>query len=70
MLNLPSVRGPCAVRVRTFLSDSLCVLQPHAFIEKLSEHNRSLEEAELKEKQLAALRVDVCSTEALKRLKG
>ncbi|KAI1885904.1 hypothetical protein AGOR_G00208560 [Albula goreensis] len=42
---------------------------PQAFIEQLSTYKRSLEEAELKEKQLSALRVDVCSTEALKRLK-
>lgn len=33
-------------------------------------YKRSLEESELREKQLTALRVDVCSTEALKRLKG
>ncbi|KAI1901528.1 hypothetical protein AGOR_G00035350 [Albula goreensis] len=42
---------------------------PQAFIEQLTVHKHSVEEAELKEKQLAALRVDVCSTEALKRLK-
>ncbi|KAJ8378617.1 hypothetical protein AAFF_G00238290 [Aldrovandia affinis] len=42
---------------------------PQSFIEQLSVHKRTIEEAELKEKQLAALRVDVCSTEALKRLK-
>ncbi len=29
-----------------------------------------MDEIELKEKQLAAMRVDVCSTEALKKLKG
>ncbi|KAJ8273482.1 hypothetical protein GJAV_G00102090 [Gymnothorax javanicus] len=50
-------------------SKILAEFVPQAFTEKLSEHRRSLEEAELKEKQLAALRVDVCSTEALKRLK-
>ncbi|XP_064204748.1 LOW QUALITY PROTEIN: regulation of nuclear pre-mRNA domain-containing protein 2a [Anguilla rostrata] len=50
-------------------SKILAEFAPPAFIEKLSQHRRSLEEAELKEKQLAALRVDVCSTEALKRLK-
>ncbi|KAG5842879.1 hypothetical protein ANANG_G00182440 [Anguilla anguilla] len=50
-------------------SKILAEFAPQAFIEKLSQHRRSLEEAELKEKQLAALRVDVCSTEALKRLK-
>ncbi|KAG7457855.1 hypothetical protein MATL_G00231680 [Megalops atlanticus] len=42
---------------------------PQAFMEQLSSYRRSMEEAELKEKQLAAMRVDVCSTEALKRLK-
>ncbi|KAL4636176.1 regulation of nuclear pre-mRNA domain-containing protein 2 [Arapaima gigas] len=42
---------------------------PQTFIEQLSGYKHSLEEAELKEKQLSALRVDVCSTEALKRLK-
>ncbi|XP_010863810.3 regulation of nuclear pre-mRNA domain-containing protein 2a [Esox lucius] len=42
---------------------------PQAFIEHLSSYHSSVEEVELKEKQLAAMRVDVCSTEALKRLK-
>ncbi|KPP67215.1 hypothetical protein Z043_114217, partial [Scleropages formosus] len=42
---------------------------PQTFIEQLSGYKHSVEEAELKEKQLSALRVDVCSTEALKRLK-
>ncbi|XP_061103630.1 regulation of nuclear pre-mRNA domain-containing protein 2-like [Conger conger] len=42
---------------------------PQTFIEQLSAYKRSVEEAELKEKQLSALRVDVCSTEGLKRLK-
>ncbi|KAJ8267772.1 hypothetical protein COCON_G00129440 [Conger conger] len=50
-------------------SKILAEFAPQAFIEKLSQHSRSLEDTELKEKQLAALRVDVCSTEALKRLK-
>lgn len=44
--------------------------QPQAFIDRLTAYKRSLEENELKEKQLAALRVDTCSTEAFKRLKG
>ncbi|XP_065102408.1 regulation of nuclear pre-mRNA domain-containing protein 2 [Paramisgurnus dabryanus] len=42
---------------------------PPDFIERLASHKRSLEESDLREKQLASLRVDVCSTEALKRLK-
>ncbi|KAK7124457.1 hypothetical protein R3I94_018732 [Phoxinus phoxinus] len=42
---------------------------PSAFIEHLSTYRNSMDEIELKEKQLAAMRVDVCSTEALKKLK-
>ncbi|KAI2653052.1 Regulation of nuclear pre-mRNA domain-containing protein 2 [Labeo rohita] len=42
---------------------------PSAFIEHLSKYRKSMDEIELKEKQLAAMRVDVCSTEALKKLK-
>ncbi|KAG5271100.1 hypothetical protein AALO_G00175880 [Alosa alosa] len=45
---------------------------PQTFIDQLVSHQRSLEEADLRQKQLAALRVDVCnvnSAEALKRLK-
>ncbi|CDR01579.1 unnamed protein product [Oncorhynchus mykiss] len=42
---------------------------PQAFIDHLSKYHSSVEEVSLKEKQLAAMRVDVCSTEALKRLK-
>ncbi|KAJ8289983.1 hypothetical protein GJAV_G00007420 [Gymnothorax javanicus] len=42
---------------------------PQAFIDQLSTYKKSIEEEELREKQLSALRVDVCSTEGLKRLK-
>ncbi|XP_026172559.1 regulation of nuclear pre-mRNA domain-containing protein 2-like isoform X2 [Mastacembelus armatus] len=42
---------------------------PQSLIEQLSRYKRAVAEEELREKQLAALRVDVCSTEALKRLK-
>ncbi|KAJ8005057.1 hypothetical protein DPEC_G00142710 [Dallia pectoralis] len=42
---------------------------PQSFIEQLAGYKRSGEEEELRETQLAGLRVDVCSTEALKRLK-
>ena len=45
-------------------------LQPQSFIEQLAGFKRVVEEEELRETQLTALRVDVCSTEALKRLKG
>ncbi|KAL4624846.1 regulation of nuclear pre-mRNA domain-containing protein 2-like [Arapaima gigas] len=42
---------------------------PNAFRQQLSVYKRSLEEAELKEKQLSALGMDICSTEAFKKLK-
>ncbi|XP_072531693.1 regulation of nuclear pre-mRNA domain-containing protein 2a [Salminus brasiliensis] len=42
---------------------------PSGFIEQLTKYRNSMDEIELKEKQLAAMRVDVCSTEALKKLK-
>ncbi|CAL8290548.1 unnamed protein product [Merluccius merluccius] len=42
---------------------------PSSFIDQLSVHKRAIEEEMFREKQLEALRVDVCSTEALKRLK-
>ncbi|XP_041650451.1 regulation of nuclear pre-mRNA domain-containing protein 2 isoform X2 [Cheilinus undulatus] len=42
---------------------------PNALIEQLSKYKRAVAEEEFREKQLATLRVDVCSTEALKRLK-
>lgn len=42
---------------------------PQALIDKLSKYKRSLEELDLREKQLAAMRVDICSSDALKRLK-
>ena len=48
----------------------LLCLQPSSFIDQLSLHKRAMEEEALREKQLEALRVDVCSNEALKRLKG
>ncbi|XP_030604751.1 regulation of nuclear pre-mRNA domain-containing protein 2 isoform X2 [Archocentrus centrarchus] len=42
---------------------------PHSLVEQLLKYRQSVAEEELQEKQLSALRVDVCSTEALKRLK-
>uniref|UniRef100_A0A1A8ENJ5 Regulation of nuclear pre-mRNA domain-containing protein 2 n=2 Tax=Nothobranchius korthausae TaxID=1143690 RepID=A0A1A8ENJ5_9TELE len=42
---------------------------PQAFIDQLSKYKRSLEEVDLREKQLAAMRVDIFSSEALKKLK-
>ncbi|KAM9806073.1 regulation of nuclear pre-mRNA domain-containing protein 2-like isoform X2 [Syngnathus typhle] len=42
---------------------------PGALIEQLSAYERVAAEEDFREKQLAALRLDICSTEALKRLK-
>ncbi|XP_062867053.1 regulation of nuclear pre-mRNA domain-containing protein 2a isoform X2 [Trichomycterus rosablanca] len=42
---------------------------PSAFTDHLTKYRNSMDEIELREKQLAAMRVDVCSTAALKKLK-
>ncbi|KAK6467142.1 regulation of nuclear pre-mRNA domain-containing protein 2-like isoform X1 [Huso huso] len=42
---------------------------PQTFIDQLAAYKRSVDEVDIKEKQLATMRVDVCSTETLKRLK-
>lgn len=47
-----------------------CVHQPQALVDKLSRHKKSLEEVDLREKQLAAMRIDICNAENLKKLKG
>ncbi|CAG5886425.1 unnamed protein product [Menidia menidia] len=44
-------------------------LQPQALVDQLSKYKRSLEEVDLREKQLAAMRVDIFSADALRRLK-
>lgn len=45
-------------------------LQPQTLIEQLSTFKKTITEEELREKQLPPLRLDICSSEALKRLKG
>ncbi|XP_060916347.1 regulation of nuclear pre-mRNA domain-containing protein 2a [Labrus mixtus] len=42
---------------------------PQALLDQLSKYKRSVEDVDLREKQLAAMRVDICSTEALRKLK-
>ncbi|XP_056272679.1 regulation of nuclear pre-mRNA domain-containing protein 2a [Pseudoliparis swirei] len=42
---------------------------PQALVEELSKYKKSLEEVDMREKQLAAMRIDICSSDALKRLK-
>lgn len=44
--------------------------QPQSLIDELLLYKRSEDQIELKEKQLSTMRVDVCSTETLKCLKG
>lgn len=46
------------------------LLQPQALVDKLSRYKKSLEEVDLREKQLAAMRIDICNAENLKKLKG
>ena len=48
----------------------LVCVQSQALIEELLLYKRSEDQIELKEKQLSTMRVDVCSTETLKCLKG
>ncbi|XP_059206581.1 regulation of nuclear pre-mRNA domain-containing protein 2a [Centropristis striata] len=42
---------------------------PQALFDELAKYRKSMEELDLREKQLAAMRVDICSSDALKRLK-
>uniref|UniRef100_UPI0037E8285A regulation of nuclear pre-mRNA domain-containing protein 2a n=1 Tax=Semicossyphus pulcher TaxID=241346 RepID=UPI0037E8285A len=42
---------------------------PQALVDQLSKYKRSMEQVDLREKQLAAMRVDICSSEALRKLK-
>ncbi|KAF0024590.1 hypothetical protein F2P81_023392 [Scophthalmus maximus] len=42
---------------------------PQALMDQLSKYKRSLEEVDMREKQLAAMRVNICSSDALKKLK-
>lgn len=70
------VRRSASLCLSCCVSHPLCsfallfLSQPHSLIEQLARYKRAVAEEELREKQLAALRVDVCSAEALKRLKG
>ncbi|KAJ4930919.1 hypothetical protein JOQ06_025220 [Pogonophryne albipinna] len=51
-------------------SKILAEFTPQSLIDQLSKYKQVVAEEEFRENQLAALSVDVCSTEALKRLKG
>ncbi|KAM3596838.1 uncharacterized protein V6R79_021551 [Siganus canaliculatus] len=42
---------------------------PQALVDELLKYKRSVDEVDLREKQLAAMRVDICNSETLKRLK-
>ncbi|TWW65648.1 Regulation of nuclear pre-mRNA domain-containing protein 2 [Takifugu flavidus] len=43
--------------------------QPQTLVDKLSRYKKSVEEVDLREKQLAAMRIDICNAENLKKLK-
>ncbi|XP_028835325.1 regulation of nuclear pre-mRNA domain-containing protein 2 isoform X2 [Denticeps clupeoides] len=61
---------PVAPNPKTVLKSKIVAeFAPQSFIEQLVAYQRSLEEVDLRQKQLAAFRVDVCSTEGLKQLK-
>lgn len=42
---------------------------PQAFIDQLSKYKKNLDEVDLREKQLTAMRVDICNSETLRKLK-
>ncbi|XP_077599947.1 regulation of nuclear pre-mRNA domain-containing protein 2a [Stigmatopora nigra] len=42
---------------------------PQSLVDQLSKYKRSMDDVDLREKQLAAMRVDICSSDALKKLK-
>lgn len=66
----PVKAQPAPVNSKSALKSKIVAeFVPSTFIEHLSKYRKSMDEIELKEKQLAAMRVDVCSTEALKKLK-
>ncbi|KAK3525048.1 hypothetical protein QTP86_014159 [Hemibagrus guttatus] len=61
---------PAPVNPKTALRSKIVAeFLPSAFMEHLTKYRKSMDEIELREKQLAAMRVDVCSTVALKKLK-
>ncbi|XP_051992057.1 regulation of nuclear pre-mRNA domain-containing protein 2-like isoform X2 [Xyrauchen texanus] len=64
----PKVSAPASSKA-ALKSKIVAEFVPSAFIEHLSKYRNSMDDIEQKEKQLAAMRVDVCSTEALKKLK-
>nr|XP_020473229.1 regulation of nuclear pre-mRNA domain-containing protein 2 isoform X2 [Monopterus albus] len=64
----PSANAPANTKA-ALKSKIVAEFTPQSLIEQLSKYKRAVAEEEFREKQLAALRVDVCSTEALKRLK-
>uniref|UniRef100_A0A665TZY8 Regulation of nuclear pre-mRNA domain-containing protein 2 n=1 Tax=Echeneis naucrates TaxID=173247 RepID=A0A665TZY8_ECHNA len=65
---IPPVNAPTNTK-SALKSKIVAEFTPQSLIEQLSRYKRAVAEEEFREKQLAALRVDVCSTEALKRLK-
>lgn len=58
------------VIIHCIINKELSLHQPQALVDKLSRYKKSLEEVDLREKQLAAMRIDICNAENLKKLKG
>ncbi|XP_069583176.1 regulation of nuclear pre-mRNA domain-containing protein 2 [Ranitomeya imitator] len=61
---------PVAVTPKAALKSKIVAeFRPQGLIDDLLSYKRSMDNVDLKEKQLSNMRVDVCSTETLKRLK-
>lgn len=58
------------VVINCIINKEMSLHQPQALVDKLSRYKKSLEEVDLREKQLAAMRIDICNAENLKKLKG
>lgn len=65
----PSTSAPSTTTKAALKSKILAEFTPQTLIDDLSRYKQAVAEEQFREKQLSALRVDVCSTEALKRLK-
>uniref|UniRef100_A0A674NH88 Regulation of nuclear pre-mRNA domain-containing protein 2 n=1 Tax=Takifugu rubripes TaxID=31033 RepID=A0A674NH88_TAKRU len=57
------------VIIHCIINKAMSLHQPQALVDKLSRYKKSVEEVDLREKQLAAMRIDICNAENLKRLK-
>ncbi|KAM6899983.1 regulation of nuclear pre-mRNA domain-containing protein 2a [Xenentodon cancila] len=66
----PPVEQKPPVESKAYLRSKIVAeFVPQALVDQLSKYKKSLEEVDLREKQLAAMRVDIFSSDALKKLK-